>query len=306
MRRRQVLAGVATGLSGALAGCSDPRASLRLEPVDDAAIADRYALHADALSEEPRRIVAEAVEEGSATADSTGSPFDPPRPVRYDGAYYELDRAAVGEYEATGYEFAIDYEPGEDAGERGEVDYDDLPDVDRDALGGLLSLSRPPDDEHPEVVAQAVYADEEADRSVLVPDQEYDVVIRDGERYRLAVDGSEPVTVTEYRYTAEEVAPDDAAMAEQVREGFRFELSGLSGAQREILDAAIEGEYREEEPTEAFQGLVDRIRANEAIDADEHGGDWLARYDGDDYWVDLRTPRAWRRATAARATPSEY
>ncbi|PSP79021.1 hypothetical protein BRC81_05990 [Halobacteriales archaeon QS_1_68_20] len=307
MRRRQVLAATVAGVAGALAGCSQIVASLALEAVDDAGIAERYARPATRLRDEHRRLVADAVEEDHATHETTDRPFDPDRPVGYRGRYYEFTHEAVGQRSATRYGIRVDYDPDEGAGEVGDVDYADLPAVDRAALEELVPPEGDPrTSDGFDLGKPAVYAPEEAERSVLVPEQEYDVVVHRGERYLLDVDDGESVTLTEYRYTAEQVAADAAELAEQVRERYRFELTGLSTAQRKILDAAREDEYREEEPSAAFRDLVGRFRSHEAIEADEDGGEWFVRYDAGEYWADLETPTTWREATVAQETPSDY
>ncbi len=307
MHRRQVLAAAAAGVAGALAGCSDPRASLRLEAVDDAGIAERYATPADHLPDERRRIVVGAVKDGSATDETAGSPFEPDRPVGHEGRYYELAHEVVDEREATRYGVRVDYDPGESAGEVGEIDYADLPAVDREALGGLVPPEgEPTDGEGFDLGKPAVYAPEDAEQSVLVPEQEYDVVVHDGQRYLLDVGDAESVTLTTYRYTVEQVAADHAEMADRVRERYLFELSDLPAAQREIVDAARDGRFREGEPSGTFRDLVGRFRDHDAVEADEYGGEWLVRYEGREYWADLETPIAWREATVARETPTEY
>lgn len=307
MRRRQFLAALSTGVAGALAGCSDPRASLRMDTVGDAEIAGRYAHRTTNMRDEHRRIAVEAIDDGSALDETVREPFDPDRPVGHDGRYYDLVHEVVGEREATRYGIEVDYDPDDSASEIGEIDYVDLPAVDREALDGLVPPDhQPPESEGYDVGRSAIYTPEEAEESVLVPDQEYDVVVHDGDRYLLSVGDGEPVTLTEYRYTAEQIAAGHAEMAGQVREQYRFGLSGLSEAQRKIVDAAREDEYREDEPSQAFRDLVGRFRSQEAIQADEYGGEWLVRYRGEDYWADLETPRDWRRATVARETPTDY
>lgn len=299
-----MLAGLATGLAGAFAGChGESYATLRLEPVDDEALAERYAR---APSGNDRELVATAVEEGAATAERDDPPLLVGRPVRYRGAYYRLSSEVVDRRPATRYRFVLSV-PGEGTPAGRTVAVAELPAVDRDRVERMLPSSgetpEPGWDRHESVV----YADAALGRSVLVPEPAYDGVVHDGRRYRFAVEDPREETLKTYRYAAEEVAADDAAMAARVRERYLFELSGLSGAQRRILESATgEGGYREREPTAAFRDLARRIREHGGITVYSNGGEWLLRYDGRVYWVTLDRPEYYQGQEVARETPSEY
>ena len=78
--------------------------------------------------------------------------------------------------------------------------------------------------------------------------------------------------------------------AEQVRSEYRFTLSGLSEAERDIVAEAIEDGYYEGSANDAFRSVAERFRAHEAVRPETGGGYWLARYEGTDYWSDLRYP----------------
>jgi hypothetical protein len=96
--------------------------------------------------------------------------------------------------------------------------------------------------------------------------------------------------VTDYRYEAEEIAASAEAFGAAVREEYAFELSGLTDAEREIVEEAIDGGYYEGEVTDAFASLARRFRERPAVESDERGGEWVARYEGAVYWADLQHP----------------
>lgn len=303
MRRREVLGALLAGIAGSLAGCSEVDATLRMYAVDDERLANRYATDSEMIHGDSRRIVVEAIEEGETVVETEESLFAPDRPVGHEGSYYEVSREVLDRTDETEYEIAVDYDPDSSTPEVGKIRFEELPPVDREALGEALP---PPSDDHPGVVVRPVYLDVEIERSVLVPDQEYDVVVYDGERYVIEVRDGKSRTVSEYRYTATKIADDDADLASDLRERYLFELTGLSDAQRKIVDAAREGGYREDEPSRAFRNLAARFHEQEGIDTHEYGGNWIASYEGDDYWSELSTPSYWLEGTVARETPTEY
>ncbi|MBV0924258.1 hypothetical protein KTS45_08595 [Halomicroarcula limicola] len=294
MRRRQFLAGLSVAAVAPLAGCSDPRGSIRLTDVsDDAVLAERWTRSADALSESSRELVAGAVEDDDAraTAAATSPPLELARPVRYEGSYYEVSYEATNEREETSYDVVVTFNP--DPAPETTVAFADLPAVDREVLDGLLESRWDRTDEtNTRLGTPAVYTDAEAAESVIVPEPEYDGVTRGDRTVGLGVDGSRQVTVADYRYRAELLAEDDAGIAALARERYRFEFGDLTAEQRSILDEAKGGEARSADPpSQAFVDLVEKFRAHDGLDVDEYGGTWLLGYDGRDWWAQVRTPR---------------
>lgn len=289
MRRRRYLATTAALLAGPLAGCAHPNVVMTMTAVDDADVARRASRSVDA-NPEARAVVAEAVENGSATASGSQRPFDTEQPIAYGGRYYEFSATETGERETTEYSVRIDYEP-ETPADGNAVAYEDLPDVDRSTVDNLLP---PPEDRSPDEgpdfgVARA-FSDEELAASVLAPDQEYEAVIFEGTTYPIDVGDGRTVTVFDYRYEAAEIAADAAGFADAIRDQYLFALSGLPDAEREIVAEAVDDGYFEGDVTDAYASLASNFHEHEAFESGEWGGEWLVRWEGTEYWADLQHP----------------
>lgn len=286
MKRRGFLAALATGSVVALAGCADPGAHLDMERVSDAELAERASRSTANAPEEVRSVVAGAVENGSATAEERAASFDPDRPVRHEGRFYEVTRSVVDEREERSWEVAVDYDPPESDGPT--IAFADLPAVDRAVLSDLIPPSGdPPESEGPDVGVGHVYGPEGEEESVLVPDQEYEFVTHDGVRYGLRVEGPRTVTVETYRFEVEAVAGSADEYAAQVRDEYLFVLDGLSDAEREIVTEAVDSSYNAGEPSDAFASLASRFREHPGFRVDEYGGEWVVEFEGETYWADL-------------------
>jgi len=295
MRRRQFVAALSVGGLAALAGCAEPNSSLRLIDVDDAALADRYASPVDGLPPELRGFVVDVIEGRADTREGTTPPIDRTLPVEYEGAYYRLEYEMLETHPETIYVVDVDYDPARPV-DGPTVAYDDLPPADREALDDLF----PPPEERPTGegydVGKGHRYPPDAE-SVLVPDSEYAAVSNGGEAYPIRVERGQDVDVHTYDYAAERVAGDASELAAQARDRYRFVLTGLSSGEREIVESAIENDYRvdaDQDPPEAFGSLIDRFRNHTALRRDEYGGDWLARYDASDYWADVSFPPEWQ------------
>lgn len=290
MRRRHYLATTAALLAGPLAGCAHPTAILEMDTVSDAEIAERASR---TVTRHPahRDVVADAVENGTANATGRSPPLEPGLPVEYEGRYYELDVTETDRREATEYGISIDYDPGTATPGGEVVDYAELPAVDRAAMDSLLP---PPEDANggdgTDFGVAHAYSEEEAAASVLVPEQEYDAVRYEGEHYPIRTDDGRTVTVSDYRYRATAVAATAAEYAAWVRESYRFTLSGLSDAEREVVEQAIDGGYHEGSVEDAFASVARRFHDHEPVKGRDGGGNWLVRYEGSEYWADLQHP----------------
>lgn len=292
MRRRPFLATTGALLAASLSGCAHPNAVLTMDDVTTEEIAQRASRDVS-TNDEDRRIVADAVGNGTANATGNRPPLEVDEPVEYDGRYYNLTVTETGRRERTQYDIEIDYgseestptgTPGDDT-----VAFDDLPEVDRWALDRLLPpRENPPRGEGYDFGYGRVYTDDEVAQSVLVPEQEYDAVVYDGVRYPIRIGDGRTVSVYDYRYEADVVAPNATAFGEQVRSKHLFTLSGLSEAERDLVERAIDGGYYEGQGDEAFRSLVSRFRDHPGIETHETGGEWLVEYRGTVYWADLR------------------
>jgi hypothetical protein len=74
---------------------------------------------------------------------------------------------------------------------------------------------------------------------------------------------------------------DVESFADRVRDRYLFTLSGLSDAERAVVEETIEGAYFSDD--EAFRSVVDRLRSHEGIDVDDSYGTWLCAYEGVEY-----------------------
>lgn len=277
MRRRQFLASGAV-LLPFVAGCAHPSVVLDLNEATADDVADEVSTTANAGS--PEYVVVEtALENGSATHRDRRELFDEDETVRFEDAFYDISATRLGTSEATVYEVLVDFDPADATPDLGEVAYGDLPAVDREHLDPVVSADHP-DGEGADVGVGYGTAEEVGGKSVLVPDQQYDIVVHDGDRYRIVVE-SETATETEFRYEVAEVAPDVESFADQVRDRYLFVLSGLSDAEREVVEGAIDGAHFED--NDAFQSVVDRIRDHEGVRVADFYGTWLLEYEGVDY-----------------------
>lgn len=305
MRRRQFLATTGVAVLGALAGCAHPNGSLVMTLVeDDEDLAAQYASTTDKLPDEQRALVEAVVEGERVTRQGISPPYESDRPIGYEGRYYDVTHEVIDSRPDTRYAIEVDYDPGTAAPERGEIPYANLPPADRDALRGLIPPEGessdqgdgPDQGEGPDRGKAYVYPPDA--ESVLVPDQQFDVVTHEGERYVVSVGEGQSVTVRTYRYAAEEVAASAADLGSQLRDDYLFELSGLSDAEREVVAEAIdEGYYVERDPPSAFTSVLDRFREREGIDVTETDGTWIVRYEGDVYWATADFPVATEAAS---------
>lgn len=278
MHRRQVLASGTVLLSVSLAGCGHPAVVLDFEEATTETVVDSVSTAPEPGSE-AYEVVVSARENGSATRSGRSELFDRVDTARVDGRVYEVSETQVGSSEVTVYTVTVEAAGDDSTDGLREVAYEDLPETDRRRLRPILSGSDPPD---PDTAVGIDYgtAEEVGNDSALVPDQRYDVVVRDGERYRVGVD-SRTASEREYRYEVTEVAPDVETFADRVHDRYLFTLSGLSDAERAVVEEAIEGAYFEDD--DAFRSVVERIRRHDGIDVDDSYGTWLLAYEGTEY-----------------------
>jgi len=284
LRRRTFLATACTAGVGALAGCGHPNAVLTMDPVDDAAVAERYARTVPPDAEQ-HATLGRAVENGSTTTEGTTPQFDTDRPYAYEGGFYELAVTEEAQLEGTRVTVEVDYATAED--DTG-VPLEEFPPVDRDLLSGLF----PPEEdrgEGPEMGASAVYTPEEADSSRLVNEQ-VSAVRYEGAAYPITVE-TRPADRYRYRVEATQVADDAATYGAELKTEYMFTLSGLSKAEREVVAQAIDEGYYESSGSDAFESVARRFLEHEPIIGDPaEEGQYLARYEGTDYWADLYAP----------------
>lgn len=290
MQRRLVLALLLVAVAAALAGCADAAGSVAMSSVDDDALASEasrsLADDPDPIEAYHQRHVRAAIENGSVTDVNPRPNDDSVLPVAYEGRYYDVSSEVVDREMGYRAEFSIDYNTSSVNGST--IRYSELPAVDRRALAPLFAGPRRGDEPGFDLGLPAGYTDSEADSSVLVPDQRYAGVVYEGETYEIAVDSGERTSMSVYRYDASLVAESTDVYAAQLRERYEFTLSGLSTAERDVVDEAVDGRYyAEDTDDQGFASLVDRFLDRPAVERDRYSGSWVARYDGELYWVEM-------------------
>jgi hypothetical protein len=277
MRRRQFLAGGTALLSVTVAGCGHPNVVLDLDEASDEDIADERSTRVEPGSEE-YRVVTSARDNGSATRSGRRELFDRTNAVHVDDAIYEVSETRLESSEATVYSVDVAFNLDDTNATVGEVAYDDLPSFDREKLDAIPEATS--SDRQYDVYVEYGTAEDVGNRSVFVPDPQYDIVTHEGDRYRVAVE-SRTVSEGEYRYEVTEIAPDVDSFADQVREEYLFALTGLSAAEREVVEEAIDGAYYEDD--DAFRSVVEKIRDHDGLYVESHDGMWLLSYEDVEY-----------------------
>ncbi|MCD2200441.1 hypothetical protein LPA44_11115 [Halobacterium sp. KA-4] len=280
MHRRTFLAGTTALLTVPLAGCAHPANVLDMREATPQALSDEMSRTLSPTSQGYETIT-DAVANGSATVAGTAPPIRLDEPIRLDDHYYEVSMTAGASRERTGYTIQVDYDPAtSDA--NATIGYVDLPAVDQTALAGVIPpAGEPQDGDGFDIGTRHLYPDGTADASVLVPRQQYEF-IRDGDSvYRVQV-RAETVTETEYRYAVTQIATSSAAFAEQLRSTYQFALTGLSTAEQDVIEEAIDSGYFSE-ATDAFRSVIARFRAHQGLETSNSYGTWLVAYQGTPY-----------------------
>jgi len=293
--RRRTLATLALLAMAALTGCADPAGSLRMEPVDDAGLVDRASHEASAgdlpadLAREIRKreTVRRAIENGSLNVTAARPRIDTELPYEYRGAYYDLTDEQVGTRPGVVTEVEIDHNATDPGGL--EVTFAALPAADRERLESALARDPRALGPGPEVGIHVTYSDAAATNSTLLSHADGSiVVVRGGDEYALTVGETSEATLGVYRYEATLRAENATAYAEHLRDAYAFRLSGLSGAEESVVEEALDGSYyAESTDDEGFAALVERFHDRDGVRKDEYGGDFIVRYEGRLYWVEI-------------------
>ncbi|TQQ81436.1 hypothetical protein [Halonotius roseus] len=304
LSRRKLLAGCAAGLTAGLAGCVDPDAAMFVEPVPSATdIATKATTAPDSRDTETTELVAETVSGGTNRTSPNGRgnpPYQPDRPVRYNSSVYNIEWQETDQQrDRTEYLISVTIY-GADADREPEIAFEDLPAIDQEMLHFLPRLishiqeaneSEGVDASFPESSErQAWYPPADREASVLVPEPDYETIGVDGHPVTVAV---EPTTVSldVFAYTATERAASLEAFGRDIRTNHRFELTGLSDAERDFFEMVIDdgsfykGSFDDVDEG-IFEGVADRFVSQPALFMPyESEGEWLTRYNGTDYWV---------------------
>ncbi|MEE6208903.1 hypothetical protein U3A55_01855 [Salarchaeum sp. III] len=278
MRRREFLAGGTAVLALPLAGCAHPPVVLDMTDATPTRIADERSRAPDPGSE-AYAVVAAARDNDSVTRTRRSRLFHDANAVRVNGTVYEVSETRLDSTEVTEYELRLDFNPADETPSRGEIAYTELPPADERRLDEIVTSESKRTVEGEDIVVHYGTADEVGE-SVFVPDPQYDILVYEGDRYRVTVTSHESTRET-YRYEVTQVADSVDAFVSRIRERYRFTLSGLSEGEREVVETAIDEGYFEE--SDAFQSVVERFHAHDALSRTDAYGTWLTQYGGDEY-----------------------
>ncbi|WP_139136130.1 hypothetical protein [Haladaptatus sp. W1] len=217
------------------------------------------------------------------------------RPWVCDGGVYQFSYEVRNERPATRYFW--DLTPVQQADQDNIVQFDELPRLDREKFRLVGLGDDAVDEETPlDVGMTFVYANADRNQSALVPTPDRPVIEwKTGSRARFSItdSNSKNATLKTYQYTAHQLAPTVEAYGQQLRTRYTFELSGLSDAERNLVEKSI-GRYgynieRGGTPSDAFWSLIEIFQQHEAVVDGKEGvtGDYLTTYDGQVYWVEL-------------------
>lgn len=308
LTRRDLLGGTGTAIVTALAGCTSPGgtrgaaqggaehqpATLRMGTITDSELPAR-ALYSIGTEDGPDRRQVELIDEildGGTTVERINPPFPEDQHIYYDDAVYVLFHEITEQIPATSYQIRMDIVQGTVV-ESEAVHFSNLPAVDREkfaAYGWDVGRSFG-------FGTSILYTHTEHEKSALVPESEYSYIVwEDGSEAAWFVDNSHKTTLNTYEYSAEKYSTA-AEYGQRMRDQLAFELEGLSDAETDIVQTAIdENQYavdHEQTPPQAFWSLADRFRPQEqahGLQEDGEGdlsGPYLVRYGGEIYWTVL-------------------
>lgn len=280
------------GQTGELGVAELPTVALSMAAVEDADVAAKVTYHE--MSDEGRRLLGRVVEAGSLEVEwHQESPLHTDIPALHEGAVYRLSESVVDTRPAVDYGVKVDV-PQETPDDAATGQFADLPAADR----AVFEREGLADGDVVGVGTVVTYTPDQEAASALVPDPEYDYITwAGGETAEWVVEDRWETEQHRYRLSAERVA-SAAAYGRQVREAYAFELSGLSDAERDVVETAIADEHgftvpAEQTPSPAVDSLVDRFRAREEVATNRDpgpgvSGTYVVRYDGSVYWTRLR------------------
>lgn len=287
MNARVLLAFGALAMFLPVSGCA--AGSVQLTAVNDTELAGHASSDPPATWASPKddrgEIVTRAVENGSTTVTHPSLPLDPEgRTYAVDGAYYDLAVESRENRTEWSVNVLVDYNRSADDP---TVESAELSPVDRSVLR-RATIQRPRR-LYEGYDQGAVWRYTPAQLEASAFSEEYVALRYGGDRVAVRVE-REPVAVTEYRYTATEVAPDAETYGASLRENYALTLSpaDLSSAERDLLARATNGTYYAGSSyDDVFRSVRNRFRAHDPVGSTDSGGWWVVRYDGTTYWAEL-------------------
>ncbi|THE64264.1 hypothetical protein D8Y22_13845 [Salinadaptatus halalkaliphilus] len=238
---------------------------------------------------ETATLLEDALETSRTGVEGERPPFDPDRPVRWRNTVYNVSWTVTDDRTRTDYVVTVDQIDDDPTGS--QIDYDNLPDVDRERLSGLREeLSQT--DEEQRIGAQLEYTDDsDIEASVLVPESEYEFVVIDD--HVLAIESGETeTTIYTFTYEVLERASTPAVYGADLREEHLLVLESLSDDEHDLVEEAIsEGRAVVGTDDDAFVEVGERLLEHEPIYVSDRVGEWLVEYEGEVYWTELDTLR---------------
>lgn len=292
--RRHIIRLIGAGSLCSLAGCLSPGGALSMSQVEtDTDIGDIATETVDSdRRPEVATLLDDALSDGTANIDGEQPPLDPDRPVTWRGSVYDVSWTVADQRERN--ESLVVARLAESDAKGSQIDYEELPEVDRTQLSELREqLDRSEDMEDDEQYEIRIrYTDDTViNESVLVSSAEYDLVVVDDQVVSIETQQTE-TTVTTFTYELEVLADSLGAYGEELRTDRLVDLESIPEEERELLDEAIEDEQvvvgRDDE---AFMTLGERLLAHEPIYIQDRVGEWLVDYEGELYWTELDTLR---------------
>lgn len=262
-----------------------PEAVLVLEDVSDRELADRAGNDAEIIERDTdeKAVVPRMFDNGTYTRTGRWEAINTDLRYVYDGEYYSVDVETTRATPDVVYDIETEYVGDEEA--KGETEYDELPEVDRDALSFLTSDEVTEDGQ--EDSAEYLYEAGADETSVIV--SETTVVAVDGRRFTVETEESNEIERHEFEYTVERIASSRKEFVSWLGDEYGFVLSALTEDERAVLNEAIEEGYREGTAGDAFDSLVGEFQQHEAVEpGNEGGGYWLVEYEGTTYWAEMR------------------
>ena len=271
--------------AGALTGCvSHPDVVLTLDEVSDGELADRASNDAEIIErdiEEPN-VTSGLFEDGTYTRTARWEAINTDLRYVYDGEYYRVNVETSQAPPDTVYEIEAEYVGDEEV--EGELEYGEIPGVDREAISFLTS-AEVTDGEY-QNSTEYLYEAGTDEESAIASGKT--VVVVDGRRFSVETEKSNDIERQEYEYTSEKIASSQDEFVSWLDDEYGFVLSGLSDEQRAVVEEAIEEGYYENSSGEAFESLVNRFQEHDAVEPEQEGGYWLVEYENTTYWAEVR------------------
>lgn len=249
-----------------------------------------------ALHDAERELVDRAVADGPVTVETydDSAPLPDGSFLERDGAYHRLDVAETAAEEVPARELDLEWEAGQTAPDDAAVlAFEDLPANDRNALEqAVFGSPYGPETGLPQegLTMQDVpvpYPDDTADSALVGAGWTW--LRWDDRTYRVRVGTQATVTRHSYEVAVPFVAEGAGPFREAVAERFLVDLSGVSGPERAILEAATTEDGHEEcEPaSDGLAALQERL-ADAPTLPHPADGEHYAAFDGERWALAVR------------------